>query len=937
MSDRALLLGPMEPQFGEDEYWSIQQDLQAQGYHVEYFHDGSSYRTTPDCNLKHVFDDLKNGVAYYYIDTHGHYQCYLAVAYEHTGEGLAQRTSDLAVLAGSEYGFQNITHYELVDEDEYFGIEVWGNGVDYYYTKFNPAASTSTVHMFVCEAFNFAADWGAENVVGYTVTVRDYGEYEAMTLLNRLNGEDNLTRRHLVAAVNDMYLQLYGTGAWCLSPTVDEYSPEAGEYTGNTDPMLVYLRFSTDLVEVDLHEMIYCTDGYILEEEHYPGMGPRWLYPNEIQFYVVPFTCPGSFMPVIRSDVAVSAIGGHELDGGFPYEGDGWGEGPNGDYFGIGYRFADSDPDCDNWATSFVGAGAFVDSTTGLCNVYWQVDFQDGSLYYEVLGAFGEVLATVSAKPVLEYTPVGYLETIDTNEAVFTIVEHDEYGNTTKTRPFVLGERPENLDAIVNVQVPFIDDHRMFPFDDLTLEYGRSEAEVTDMIFVSSRSDFLAAVDPAISILEGEGYSCQTLLTTKDPNDIRNALCPIYTAWDGLGIRPCVVLVGEAYEEYDHYRNVLGKFYLPDSTGMCFFSETCGSDVCLVDFDGDLLPDFDFTRINANAVYEVQNAVEILQVHKDTFHLRDPNVVFMVGDLDNDCDPVDEPRATLFEIATMYMDNGVQAQALYDSAFEDCENYAGRRADMLTIVNNDRPTEEFGSGYLTRRDISPGFFKQSTYYPEWDMSATNENQTFVGWYPGCDFGDGDRLNTSYYPPMCKTFTVTDPDVGTTAVFWTSHGRGAWGRCHLLLAKEVGMWRFSPYVANTVQVSCNAIRRLGHQVGMRKYLSVVHNYGWPVRLDGFVTSVEDETGLSSSVQLSQPFPNPCTTSSLVRFSLPSSMRARVDVFDVNGRVVDTLVDGILDPGWNTLAWEPGSDVGAGMYYCRISAGGTIASKEIMLVK
>jgi len=454
---------------------------------------------------------------------------------------------------------------------------------------------------------------------------------------------------------------------------------------------------------------------------------------------------------------------------------------------------------------------------------------------------------------------------------------------------------------------------------------------VTDYVVVSSRQDFLDAYQPAIDLLESWGRTTQTLLTSKYSDDIRNDLCPIYESWNKLGKRPTVILVGTDDEDVESERNILGAFYVADSTGMFHFTSDAPSDLCLVDFDGDLVADLDYTRVSASSVQEVENHVaSYVLFHSNP---RSPSCMFQSGDLNSDCVVVDEPAATLWSIFGEYWDKGYNGGFIRDSDFPDCSDLEIRRDHAVDVINGMRPVEWWGSGWVTWSQVGPALMIQDAYDPFWDRSLTNSNQPFVAWFPGCNFGESDRGST-----LCTDFVTGNPETGSTAAFWTSLTRGAWGTCHIILNKELGNWRFSPYNHDTVEMSCNAVRRLGNsQQGMRNYLATVRNHGGPCILEGYTVSVDDSDVLSSRVIFNQPYPNPCTTSSLVRFSLPTAMHTRVDVFDVSGRVVDTLVDGILDPGWTTLAWTPGTSVGAGMYYCRISAGSTVLSKEIMLVK
>ena len=73
----------------------------------------------------------------------------------------------------------------------------------------------------------------------------------------------------------------------------------------------------------------------------------------------------------------------------------------------------------------------------------------------------------------------------------------------------------------------------------------------------------------------------------------------------------------------------------------------------------------------------------------------------------------------------------------------------------------------------------------------------------------------------------------------------------------------------------------------------------------------------------------PAPNPFTTNAVLSFSLAQAGSAELLVFDLNGRLVRTLVHGPLAPGVHHVAWEGRDDaraaVAPGVYYVRFVAG------------
>jgi hypothetical protein len=83
------------------------------------------------------------------------------------------------------------------------------------------------------------------------------------------------------------------------------------------------------------------------------------------------------------------------------------------------------------------------------------------------------------------------------------------------------------------------------------------------------------------------------------------------------------------------------------------------------------------------------------------------------------------------------------------------------------------------------------------------------------------------------------------------------------------------------------------------------------------------------------------PNPSRRGTVLTLSMPADGRARVSVYDVSGRVIRRLADGLLPSGEHRLVWDGcdagGHRVAAGVYFCVAEAGGETASRKIVLVR
>lgn len=103
------------------------------------------------------------------------------------------------------------------------------------------------------------------------------------------------------------------------------------------------------------------------------------------------------------------------------------------------------------------------------------------------------------------------------------------------------------------------------------------------------------------------------------------------------------------------------------------------------------------------------------------------------------------------------------------------------------------------------------------------------------------------------------------------------------------------------------------------------------------------SVEREgLGTPGSYALSQNYPNPFNPTTTISFSLPRSGQTRLDVYDILGKHVTTLLDENMGAGNFRVVWDGtdknGMKVASGMYIYRIQSGNNfMAVKKMLMVK
>ena len=79
-----------------------------------------------------------------------------------------------------------------------------------------------------------------------------------------------------------------------------------------------------------------------------------------------------------------------------------------------------------------------------------------------------------------------------------------------------------------------------------------------------------------------------------------------------------------------------------------------------------------------------------------------------------------------------------------------------------------------------------------------------------------------------------------------------------------------------------------------------------------------------------------FPNPFNPATEIRFALPEASHVTIDIYNVMGQKVTTLVDEHRDAGRHTVRWD-GSYAASGVYFYRIEAGSFVESRKMILLK
>ena len=98
-----------------------------------------------------------------------------------------------------------------------------------------------------------------------------------------------------------------------------------------------------------------------------------------------------------------------------------------------------------------------------------------------------------------------------------------------------------------------------------------------------------------------------------------------------------------------------------------------------------------------------------------------------------------------------------------------------------------------------------------------------------------------------------------------------------------------------------------------------------------------TGVLEEVGtIPRSTHLSACYPNPFNGETLIEYDLASESMVTMEIIDILGRRVETLIQGKQPAGYHQVVWDAG-DHSSGIYFYRIQAGDYSQTKKMVLLK
>ncbi len=127
----------------------------------------------------------------------------------------------------------------------------------------------------------------------------------------------------------------------------------------------------------------------------------------------------------------------------------------------------------------------------------------------------------------------------------------------------------------------------------------------------------------------------------------------------------------------------------------------------------------------------------------------------------------------------------------------------------------------------------------------------------------------------------------------------------------------------------------------YRSGTEKYSALVYAGNGPTNvyynMESLISGIQPTgNSIPEKYALSQNYPNPFNPVTNIEFAVPKSSMVKLVIYDIGGRIVETIVNRELSAGTYKADWNA-SGFSSGVYFYKLESNGFTDTKKMMIIK
>ncbi|MBD72914.1 MAG: hypothetical protein CMG42_01735 [Candidatus Marinimicrobia bacterium] len=225
-------------------------------------------------------------------------------------------------------------------------------------------------------------------------------------------------------------------------------------------------------------------------------------------------------------------------------------------------------------------------------------------------------------------------------------------------------------------------------------------------------------------------------------------------------------------------------------------------------------------------------------------------------------------------------------------------------------LHNIWPTED-GNYVLTTEETNNRTLKI------WDISDLNNVNLVAEYLAPNDLAhnvhvEGDYAFISHYTSGVAVLDIHDPTNPVEVAVYDTYVPND-------DPQFAGCWGVYPHTSNGMVFTSN----------IEGYLNIF-------QFHDIETDVNEETALTGEFVLNQNYPNPFNPITTLSYKIPEKQTVSLSIFDLSGRLVETIFDDQLEPGTFKILWNASAH-SSGVYFAILENGKNRIVQKLILLK
>ena len=162
------------------------------------------------------------------------------------------------------------------------------------------------------------------------------------------------------------------------------------------------------------------------------------------------------------------------------------------------------------------------------------------------------------------------------------------------------------------------------------------------------------------------------------------------------------------------------------------------------------------------------------------------------------------------------------------------------------------------------------------------------------------------------------------------LYYSPDGGATWQTIRMDIAENEFTYTWT--VPKTTAATMRARIRIVHDNTGMDYEDQTSDF----TIEAIAVAVDRPGEVPNRPELLSAFPNPFSSSAVIEFKTSGAEHVTLEIFDILGKKVVTLLNRSLSGGVHRSTWNAAGQA-AGVYFYRLTAGGVVENKKILLVR